>query len=57
MIEFLVIDKHRFLDETTNLFETGEGVITVLPMIKPDGKSVQELLEDTRQVMMNQLLM
>ena len=52
-----MIDKHRFLDETTNLFETGEGVITVLPMIKPDGKSVQELLEDTRQVMMNQLLM
>jgi len=53
----IVIDKHRFLDETTNMFETGEGVITVLPMIQPDGKSVQELLEDTRQVMMNHLLL
>ena len=57
MIVFIVIDKHRFLDETTNMFETGEGVITVLPMIQPDGKSVQELLEDTRQVMMNHLLL
>ena len=55
--EHLVINKHSFLDENTNMFETGEGVITVLPMIQPEGKSVQELLEDTRQVMMNQLLL
>lgn len=55
--EHLVINKHSFLDENTNMFETGEGVITVLPMIQPEGKSVQELLENTRQVMMNQLLL
>jgi len=51
----IVISKHAFLDENTNLFEVGEGVITVLNMIRPEGKDVNQLLEETRQVMMEKL--
>ena len=50
-----MISKHTFLDENTNLFEVGEGVITVLNMIRPEGKDVNQLLEETRQVMMDKL--
>ena len=38
------------------MFETGTGVITVLPMIKPDNKDVLTLLEETREVMISQLM-
>lgn len=52
-----VISKHRFLEESTNIFEVGEGIMTVLPMIEPDGKTVVQLLEETRNVMMQELLL
>ena len=31
--------------------------MTVLPMIEPDGKTVVQLLEETRNVMMQELLL
>lgn len=52
-----VISKHSFLEESTNIFEVGEGIMTVLPMIEPDGKTVVQLLEETRNVMMQELLL
>ena len=51
-----VFSKHSFLDEHAGVFEVGEGVITVLPMISSQGKSIDQLLEETRSSMMSQIV-
>jgi len=51
----LVFSKHSFLDEHAGVFEVGEGVINVLPMISSEGKSIDQLLEETRSSMMSQI--
>jgi len=48
----LVFSKHDFLDERNGVFIPGVSTLTVLPLIWPEGKQVEELTEDSREIMM-----
>jgi len=48
----LVISKHKFLDEPRRTFVAGRGHINVLEMIRPEGKTVDQLMQETRRVML-----
>ena len=50
-----MISKHRFLDEQQRIFLPGSGKISVLEMIQSQGKTVDQLLEETRNVMLEYL--
>ena len=50
-----MISKHKFLDEQQRVFVAGRGHISVLEMIKSDGLTVDQLLEETRKVMLESL--
>jgi len=51
----IVIARHNFLDSTEKFFDSGTGYITVLPLIWPRGRSVEDLKEVTRNVMIDEL--
>jgi len=51
----IVIARHSFLDSTEKFFDSGTGYITVLPLIWPRGRSVEDLKEVTRNVMIDEL--
>jgi len=51
----LVISKHGFLDEQRRIFLPGSGHISVLDMIQSQDKTVDQLLEETRNVMLEYL--
>ena len=51
----VVISKHEFLDEQQRIFLPGSGHISVLEMIQSQGKTVDQLLEETRNVMLEYL--
>jgi len=51
----IVIARHNFLDSTEKFFDSGTGYITVLPLIWPRGRSVEDLKEVTRNVMIEEL--
>ena len=50
-----MISKHEFLDEQQRIFLPGSGHISVLEMIQSQDKTVDQLLEETRNVMMEYL--
>ena len=47
-----VISKHKFLDEPRRTFVAGRGHINVLEMVRPEGKTVDQLMQETRRVML-----
>lgn len=51
----IVIARHSFLDAGSRIFSTGCGRMTVLPLIWPQGRSVEELRDLTREAMLKQL--
>jgi hypothetical protein len=51
----IVIARHHFLDSTEKVFDSGTGYMTVLPLIWPQGRSVEELREVTRNKMIDQI--
>jgi len=50
----IVISRHSFLDERTGLFQPGFGKMTVLPLIWPQDKQVEDLVEEARNAMLTQ---
>ena len=50
----LVISRHAFLDERSGLFQQGVGKMTVLPLIWPHEKQVEDLVEEARNAMLAQ---
>jgi len=49
-----VISRHEFLDSSAKVFDSGRGVMTVLPLIWPAGRTVEQLAEVTREAMLRQ---
>jgi len=52
----IVISRHTFLDERNGVFQPGVGKMTVLPLIWPEEKDVEQLVEETREVMLKQFM-
>lgn len=52
----IVISRHQFLTESSGKFEPGVGRITVLPLVWPQNKEVEDLVEEVRKVMEDSLL-
>jgi len=50
----IVISRHTFLDERSGLFRQGVGKMTVLPLIWPQDKQVEDLVEEARNAMLTQ---
>lgn len=50
----IVISRHKFLDERNGVFQPGVGRMTVLPLIWPEQKDVEELVEEARGAMLAQ---
>jgi len=50
----IVISRHEFLDSSAKVFDSGRGVMTVLPLIWPAGRTVEQLAEVTREAMLRQ---
>eukprot|EP00092_Neocalanus_flemingeri_P023329 GFUD01025293.1.p1 GENE.GFUD01025293.1~~GFUD01025293.1.p1 ORF type:complete len:259 (-),score=82.31 GFUD01025293.1:164-940(-) len=51
----IVISRHHFLDERNGIFLPGSGKMTVLPLIWPEEKDVEQLMEEVRGAMLTQL--
>jgi len=51
----IVISRHTFLDERIGKFQPGVGKMTVLPLIWPMEKEVEDLVEEARGAMLTQL--
>ena len=54
IFHILVISRHKFLDERNGVFQPGVGRMTVLPLIWPEQKDVEELVEEARGAMLAQ---
>ena len=50
-----MISRHTFLDERIGKFQPGVGKMTVLPLIWPMEKEVEDLVEEARGAMLTQL--
>jgi len=48
----IVISRHSFLDERSAYFQPGVGKMTVLPLIWPQEKKVEDLVEEVRDNML-----
>ena len=49
-----MISRHEFLDSSAKVFDSGRGVMTVLPLVWPAGRTVEQLAEVTREAMLRQ---